>query len=140
MSLDRTQTAARRERAWRLAHQIITLVRIVPSREHTDLIKISNHELARALGVLLPVKLEQLRDFVYEVLEFLQGFDLYTVCGCGYLFVLAGPAAAANVPVEENRDLSWFEPEDLETYFAQVIAERQELPEEATRQICETSA
>lgn len=127
-----------RRRAWRLAHQIITLCRVVPQREGRDLLKVSNTELARALGAPLPVELEALRAFVFDVVEFLQGYDLYTVCGCGYLFILAGPAAAAEIPFEEDRDLTWFEPPDLEAYFEAVIAEPHAAPEEATRQICDT--
>lgn len=107
----------RRRRAWTLAHKLLSLIRIVPEREGADLLEVSTAEICNAMGQPGRAKLEEVRDFVQQVAEFMREYDAHLVCGCGYLSLLVSPEERATQCWAEGREPIKFSPPDLEDYF-----------------------
>jgi hypothetical protein len=106
-----------RKRAWELAHKILSLTKVVPAREGSELLEISTREICRAMGQPEGAKLEEVRDFVFQVLGFLQGHGVHLVCGCGYLSLMASAEDWSERFVEQGSEPTSFAPPDLEQYF-----------------------
>ncbi len=66
-------------------------------------------------------KLEDVRDFVLQVVGFLQEHDVHLVCGCGYLSLMASAEDWSERFVELGSELTSFAPLDLEQYFLEHV-------------------
>ena len=129
-----------RKRAWELAHKILSLIQVVPTREGKDLLQISTQEICRAMGQPEGAKLEEVKDFVFQVLGFLQGYDVHLVCGCGYLSLLASAEDWSERFLEHGREPTPFSPPDLEQYFYEHVINGPRALRTDVPQICESEA
>jgi len=126
-----------RKRAWEFAHKILSLARIAPAREGKDLLEISTREICRAMGQPEGAKLEDVRDFVFQVLGFLQGYDVHLVCGCGYLSLMASVEDWSERCVEGGSDPTSFAPPDLDQYFEEHVINAPRAARADAPQLCE---
>jgi hypothetical protein len=131
------ETSQRRKQAWELAHKILSLTRIVPAQEGKDLLEIGTRELCRAMGQTEGAKLEEVKDFVFEVLEFLRGYDVHLICGCGYLSLKASAEDWTERFLGQNREPSSFEPPDLDEYFNEHVINTRRASSAPAPQLCE---
>jgi hypothetical protein len=107
----------RRRQAWELAHKILSLTQIVPEQEGADLLEVSTRDICKAMGAVEGAKLEEVRDFVQQVVEFMQGYDAHLICGCGYLSLLASRGEWARRFLVDGGEPTKFSPPDLDEYF-----------------------
>ena len=110
-----------RTRAWNLAHQVLSLTRTVPEQEGADLLEVGTSVMCQAMGQPEGAKLEDVKQFVQQVVEFMQGYDAYLVCGCGYLSLLATRKEVAERYFAAGREPSRFCPPDWDAYFQQHV-------------------
>jgi len=129
-----------RKRAWVLAHKILSLTKIVQSLDGIDLLQVSTQEICKAMGKPEGARLEEVRDFVYQVLGFLQGYDVHLVCGCGYLSLLASAEDWSERFLEHGREPTPFSPPDLEQYFYEHVINGPRALRTDVPQICESEA
>jgi hypothetical protein len=131
-----TAASSRSRQAWNLAHKILSLTRIVPEREGADLLEVSTAQICKAMGQPNGAKLEEVRDFVLQVVEFMQGYDAHLVCGCGYLSLLVSREELARRYFDEGREPTRFKPLDLDQYFDEHVinAPRSDAP--APPEVC----
>lgn len=106
-----------KKRAWELAHKLITLGRAVAEREGRELLVATTDEICRAMGKPGGASIEEVKRFVCQVLELMQGYQMYMACGCGFLSIRVTTQEACDRALEENRDLRSYTPEDLDGYF-----------------------
>jgi len=126
-----------RRGAWEFAHKILSLTKVVVAREGRDLLEISTREICVAMGRPDGAKLEEVRDFVFQVLEFLQGYDVHMVCGCGYLSLMASAEDWSERFLESGSEPTSFAPPDLEQYFDEHVISTPGASGTAVRQVCE---
>jgi hypothetical protein len=127
----------RKKRAWEFAHKILSLAKIVPSLERCDLLQVNTQEICRAMGQPEGAKLEEVRDFVYQVLGFLKEYEVHLVCGCGYLSLLASAEDWSERFVEQGREPTSFSPPDLEQYFNEHVINAPRFHRTDVPQTCE---
>ena len=105
------------QRAERLATKLTALVRLVQEREGADLVHVSSDEICRAMGKPQGATLHEVKQFVQLVLEHLQGRGSEAACGCGLLSLQVGRTGFMDRAVAEDRDLTTFVPDDIESYL-----------------------
>ncbi len=127
----------RKKRAWRLAHKLITLGRAIPKNEGKDMLDVRTEEICKAMGKPDGAKLEEVREFVLEVVEFMQGYGMYIVCGCGYLSIMVSEAAHRELALEENREPTSFMPQSIDKYLEEYILNTENSNNRPVPQICD---
>jgi hypothetical protein len=120
-----------------LAHKLLTLTPVVVERERVDMIQLNTGEITRAMGLDGPAKLEDVREFVQDVVLYLQGYGLNIVCGCGYLSLMVSHATSIENAVAEERELASFALDNLDQYLEEWLMENNPPPESPVRQMCE---
>ncbi len=125
-----------RRRAWVFAHQILSVVAVIPSREQKRLLIVKTEAITKALGATGKAKLEEVQRFVFDVISFLKGYGVYIACGCGYLSLMVCPTERHEETIE-NRDTTAFTPEDLDIYFEKHVLNPDPISRESVLEICD---
>jgi hypothetical protein len=129
----------KKRRAWELAHKLITLGRIVSEKEGKDMLYVGTGEFCRAMGQPDGAGLEEVREFVLEVAEFMRGYDMYMVCGCGYLFMSVCKERTRDQALDEDRGLTSFTPVSVDNYFDEYIMNIHWSKDNRVRQTCDVN-
>ncbi len=127
----------RKKRAWHLAHKLITLGRAVPENEGKDMLEVRIEEICKAMEKPDGAKLEEVRKFFLEVVEFMQGYGMYIVCGCGYLSIMVSEAARREMVLKENREPTLFTPESIDRSFDEYVLDTRGSLDNSFRQVCD---
>jgi len=127
----------RRKSAWQLAHKLLTLAGIVAKREGADLVAVKTEEFCKAMGQPEGAKLEDVRDFVREVVEFMQGFGMYVVCGCSYLSLSVAPEQRMQLALDQNRQPTSFSPDSIDDYLNEYLGDSRDNSKLVIRRACD---
>ncbi len=127
----------RRRRAWKFAHKLVTLGKAVTEREGKDLLYVSTEEICKAMGQPNGANLEAVQKFVHDVVEFMQGYEMYIVCGCGYLSLMISKAALVESAFENDREPTQFAPKSIDRYLDDYILNTQSSGDNLSKQVCE---
>ena len=128
---------SRRKKAWCFAHKLITMVKVVPQREGKELVNVRTEEICKAMDQPSGAKLEDVQKFVYEVIEFMQGYDMDIICGCGYLSMMVSTTQTRERAIRENREPTSFVPDSIDKYLDDYILDSQGSCDNYVRQICD---
>lgn len=119
-----------------LAHKLLSLTPVVVERERVDMVQLNTGEITRAMGIDGPAKLEAVREFVQDVVLYLQGYGLNIVCGCGYLSLMISSATSIEKALAEERELASFSLDNLDRRLEEWLMENKP-PKSPVRQLCE---
>ncbi|MBW1808942.1 MAG: hypothetical protein JRJ19_02670 [Deltaproteobacteria bacterium] len=101
------------------------------------MVAVRTEEFCKAMGQPEGARLEDVRDFVREVVEFMQGFGMYMICGCAYLSLSVAPEERLQLALDENREPISFSPVDIDDYIDEYIADSQGKRGFAIRRACD---
>lgn len=127
-----------KKRAWEFAHKILSIVKIIPEREGKELLVVRTAEICKAMGSEERAKLEDVQRFVFDVIAFLKAYEMYIVCGCGYLSLMICSMDHHETLIAE-RDTAGFAPNNFEDYFEKYVLASTNVEPEEVKAICDKS-
>ncbi len=92
------------------------------------MLHVSSEEISKAMDKPSSASMEEIKQFVFNVIAFMKGYRLYISCGCGYLFIRVTTDEVIDKLMDSAKDISVFTPDDLESYFNITILQIADTP------------